>query len=259
VLVPLPLREQIVGFLGLELEEVRRTVTSAEGNLLSILSIDIAQLIEDAHLFEQAKLLIAAEERSHLARELHDSVAQALYSISLFTDATQRALNNDKIEVVKTNLSELIALSRQAMGDMRLLIFELRPLELEEMGLVASLQSRLDTVESKAGIQVVFHSERELSLSPEAENELYWITQEALNNVIKHAHASQVQVQLMREAGCIRLVIEDDGIGFDPDTAGHSGGQGLRDIRERAEKIGARCWIESAPGQGTKVTVEVKK
>ena len=259
-LVPLRLREQILGFLGLELEEAGRAITREESHLLSILSIDIAQLIEDAHLFEQSKLLIAAEERSQLARELHDSVAQALYSISLFTDATQMALEHDKIEVAKTNLGELITLSREAMADMRLLIFQLRPPALEEVGLVPALKSRLDAVESKAGIQVVFHSEGELRLSAEDEDELYWIAQEALNNVIKHAHANQVKVELMRKAGCLRLTIEDNGFGFDPDQSGpSSGGQGIRNIHERAEKIGARCRIESAPGKGTNVNIEVKK
>ena len=258
-LIPLRLRERLLGFLGLELEEADRTFTREEANLLSILSVDIAQLIEDAHLFEQAKLLIAAEERQHLARELHDSVAQALYSISLFTDATQMALQNDKIEVVKDHLAELITLSRQAMGDMRLLIFELRPPDLEEAGLLTALKSRLDGVEVKAGIQAVLHSEGELPLSPEEEVELYWIAQEALNNVIKHAHASQVKVQLIGEAACFRMMIEDNGIGFEPVKAARSGGQGIRSIRERAEKIGARCLIESAPGQGTTLTIEVNK
>ena len=259
VLLPLRLREQTLGFLGLELEEAGRTFTREEVYLLSILSIDIAQLIEDAHRFGQTKLLIAAEERHHLARELHDSVAQALYSINLFTDATLMAWETNKPQVVKDNLSELVRLSRQAMGDMRLLIFELRPPDLEQAGLVASLQSRLDSVEAKAGIQVGFHSEGELSLSAEEEVELYWIAQEALNNVIKHAHANRLEILLMREAGCVRLVIEDDGLGFAPDNSGHSGGQGIRNIRERAEKIGAGCWIESAPDQGTRVTIEVKK
>jgi signal transduction histidine kinase len=114
-------------------------------------------------------------------------------------------------------------------------------------------------VESKVGIQVAFHAEGQLSLTAAEEDELYWIAQEALNNVIKHAHATEVKVQLMGETGCIRLMIEDDGVGFVPDGSGQSGGQGIRNIRERAEKIGARCRIESAPGQGTQVNIEVKK
>jgi signal transduction histidine kinase len=127
------------------------------------------------------------------------SVAQALYSISLFRDAIQMALEHDKIGAAKTNLGELIILSREMMAEMRLLIFQRRPPALEEVGLVPALKSRLDTVESKAGIQVVFHSEGERRLSAENEDQLYWIAQEALNNVIKHAHANQVKVGLIRQ------------------------------------------------------------
>jgi signal transduction histidine kinase len=145
------------------------------------------------------------------------------------------------------------------MADMRLLIFELRPPALEEVGLVAALHSRLSAVETRTGMQADIQSEGALHLSAEEEDQLYRITQEALNNVIKHAHANQVKVQLTEEPGCIRLVIEDDGVGFDPVVGSQEGGHGIRNIHERAEKIGARCWVESAPGEGTKVTIEVKK
>jgi signal transduction histidine kinase len=186
-------------------------------------------------------------------------VAQALYSINLFTDATLMAWETNKPEVVEANLGELADLSRQAMADMRLLIFELRPPALEEVGLVAALQSRLNAVETRTGMQAVIDFEGTFHLSAEEEDQLYRITQEALNNVIKHAHANQVKVQLTGEAGCVRLTIEDDGIGFDAVVGGQAGGHGIRNIHERAEKIGARCWIDSAPGQGTKVTIEVNK
>jgi signal transduction histidine kinase len=142
------------------------------------------------------------------------------------------------------------------MSDMRLLIFELRPPVLEKSGLVVALQSRLDSVEARSGFQTKFHTNGEFYLSSDQESELYRIAQEALNNVIKHAHANQVRVQLIGEADCIRLTIEDDGVGFDPETAFQVGGQGFRNIRERAEHIGARCSFESF-GQGTKITIEV--
>jgi signal transduction histidine kinase len=145
------------------------------------------------------------------------------------------------------------------MSDMRLMIFELRPPVVAKDGLAAALQSRLDSVEARAGFKAKFQTEGELHLSPDEESELYRIAQEALNNVIKHAQANQVKIQLIGEAGSCRLVIEDNGVGFDPASANHSGGQGFRNIHERAEQIGAACTIESAPGQGTKITVEVHK
>jgi len=257
--LPLLVREKVVGYLGLELHEEERTLTNEEANLLSIFSTDIAQLIEDARLFEQAKMLIAAEERNRLARELHDSVAQTLYSISLFIDATRLALKTNKSKVVENHLEELTQLSREAMSDMRLLIFELRPPILEKSGLSAALQSRLESVEAKAGFETSFETSGSFHLSPSQESELYRIAQEALNNVIKHAQAKQVAIRLVGESGCIRMTIEDNGAGFDPQEIEHGGGQGFRNMRERAANIGGRCWFESVPGQGTKITIEVNE
>jgi signal transduction histidine kinase len=236
-----------------------RTLSSQESNLLNIFSTDIAQVLENAHLIEQAKMSVAEDERQRIAREMHDSVAQALYAASLYADAIRLALQANKPQGIADNLEELIHSTRHAMADMRLLIFQLRPPVLSEEGLLVALQNRLESVEGRAGFKTHLVLEGELDLSADQETELYWIAQEILNNVIKHAHANQVDVELICEAGCMRLVIEDDGVGFEPDKGGPSGGQGIRNIRERAEKIGARCLIESAPGQGTKITIEVKK
>jgi PAS domain S-box-containing protein len=219
----------------------------------------VAIAIHNAQLYEQASAIAALEERNRLARELHDSVAQALYSISLFTDATRMALETNKLETVKEHLSELTQLAKEAMSDMRLMIFELRPPILEKDGLAVALQARLDSVESRTGFQADLQTEGEFLLSQEEESELYRIAQEALNNVSKHAHADRVKVILHGKQDSFRMIIEDNGVGFDPETTVQAGGQGLRNIRERAEGIGAACWIESTPGQGTKIMIEVKK
>ena len=209
----------------------------------------VAIAIQNAQLYTRAHDIAALEERNRLARELHNSVAQALFSISLFADASRMALKTKRLEVVTEHLDELAQLSREALADMRLLIFELRPPVLEESGLVAALQTRLDSVKSRAGFKTHLQAEGEVSLGAEQEGELYRIAQEALNNVLKHAHANQVKVTLNGEAGGFGMMIEDNGVGFDLGTAEQAGGQGLRGIRERVEKIGARCMIESAPGK----------
>jgi signal transduction histidine kinase/PAS domain-containing protein len=258
VLVSMPVPGPGALFLGLEMPGWTAALTSRETQLLRTYAIDIARVIENAHLFEQAKTLATLEERNRLARELHDSVAQALFGVSLYTDATQMALKSRKLEVVRSHLQELAGLSRQAMLDMRLLIFELRPSTLEQAGLVSSLQGRLDSVESKAGMKAIFHSKGEIRLSPQQETELYRIAQEALNNVVKHAKADVVKVQLIQDSGTVRLSVEDDGVGFDPELAGQKGGHGLRGMRERADRIGATLFIESESGRGSKVAVEVK-
>jgi signal transduction histidine kinase len=217
----------------------------------------VAVAIHNAQLYQQAGSLATLEERNRMARELHDSVAQALYSISLFTDAMRRALETNRLEVAKQHLEDLVEVSKEAMADMRLMIFELRPPILEKVGLVAALQSRLDSVESRAGFQAIFQADGEFHFTSEQEGELYRIAQEALNNVIKHAQAGWVKVQLAVEPGIFRMTIEDNGVGFDLTTAEQAGGQGLRNIRERSNRLGAVCRIESTPGLGTKITIEV--
>jgi PAS domain S-box-containing protein len=258
LILPLIVKDDLIGALVLAHSQPdnyplqSRTISQAYANQVAI-------AIQNAQLYKQAGDIAALEERNRLARELHDSVAQALYSISLFTDATRLALETNKLDVVSNHLADLVELSREAMADMRLMIFELRPPIIEREGLAAALQSRLDSVEARAGFQAIFKSEGEVNLSPDEEGELYRIAQEALNNVIKHAHAKLVKVQLDGGDGFVQLTIEDDGIGFEPDTAAQGGGQGIRSIQERAEKLAATCQIQSAPNQGTKITVEVKQ
>jgi signal transduction histidine kinase len=249
------------GFIGiLVLAHSQPDYYSPQSRILSqAYANQVAIAIHNAQLYEQAGSLATLEERNRLARELHDSVAQALYSISLFTDAMRRALETNRLEVAKQHLGDLVELSKEAMADMRLMIFELRPPILEKIGLVAALQSRLDSVESRAGFQAIFQADGEFHFSLEQEGELYRIAQEALNNVIKHAQAGWVLVKLAAEPGIFKMTIEDNGVGFDLTTAEQSGGQGLRNIRERSDHLGAVCRIESTPGQGTKITIEVNQ
>ena len=255
---PLFARDDLVGFLVLTHSQPdfyspqARIIAQAFGNQVAI-------AIQNAQLFKRSHEVATVEERSRLARELHNSVAQALYSISLFTDAMRRALKTNKLDVVSDHLDELVKLSRQAMSDMRLLIFELRPPILEKDGLLAALQSRLDSVKSRAGFQAQIDTEGIFQFTSEQESELYWIAIEVLNNVIKHAQASQVSVQLRADADRFRMIIADNGVGFDLAFAEQAGGQGLRNIRERAEKIGAACRIKSASRKGTKITIEINQ
>jgi PAS domain S-box-containing protein len=256
--LPLIAKDDLVGVLFLAHSNTD-FYSSQSRSLSQAYANQVAIAIQNAQLYQKAHDVAALEERNRLARELHDSVAQALYSISLFTDATKLALQTNKLDVVTSHLDELVELSREAMSDMRLMIFELRPPIIEQEGLAVALQSRLDSVEARAGFQAVFHSEGEIELSPDQEGEMYRIAQEALNNVIKHAHAMQVKVQLIAEEDSIWMSIEDDGIGFDPNLTDQAGGQGIRNMRERAEKLGANCVIESAPDHGAKITIRVKK
>jgi PAS domain S-box-containing protein len=198
----------------------------------------------------------AAAERSRLARELHDSVTQALYSVNLHAEAASLALTAGDQDVVAASLQKLQIMTHQAMMDLRMLIFELRPPALKEEGLAAALRARLSTVETRAGLQTEFHLDGEEHLPLAVAEELFWIAVEAFNNVLKHASARRVRVRLSIAGGRVRLSIADDGLGFDPEAARSQSGMGLRSIAERAERIGGRLDVDTIPGQGTTVSVE---
>jgi signal transduction histidine kinase len=152
---------------------------------------------------------------------------------------------------------EIAETAHEALGEMRLLLFQLRPQHLEEHGLAQALQSRLRAVEARAGLNVEFDCASNERLPAETEHELYRLAQEALNNVLKHAHAHTIGVRLHVAPHTAKLEITDDGIGFDASCAG--GGFGLSSMRERAAHLGGVLCVESARGSGTVVRVEVPR
>lgn len=201
--------------------------------------------------------LAVMEERNRLARDLHDSVTQAIYSTTLYAKAAARQLAAGDRDMARRHLEDLENSAQQALLEMRLLVHELRPLELGTEGLVAALQARLDAVEGRAGLETDLRVEGEPRLTAEREEGLYRIAQEALNNALKHARPRRVSVRLRQEASKLTMEISDDGRGFVPDDPARSGGMGLRGMRERAARLGGRLWLESEPAGGTTVRVEV--
>ncbi|MDI9549588.1 MAG: GAF domain-containing sensor histidine kinase [Chloroflexota bacterium] len=233
--------------------------TEEDVRVMSVFANQAAMAIEHARLQRQAEQLAVLEERQRLARELHDSVTQSLYSVTLYANAAALALAAGKGEVAAGYLSELQETAREGMRDMRLLIFQLHPPVLEAEGLVAVLQTRLAAVEDRAGLQTQFRVEGERRLPIAIEEDLYWIAQEALNNVGKHAAAQHVTVHLHFTAASVRLEVIDDGVGFDLQAVRSEGrgSGGLRSIAERTERLGGRLTHESGPGEGTRLVVEV--
>ncbi|MBX3052177.1 MAG: PAS domain-containing protein [Caldilineaceae bacterium] len=261
--VPLVVRGRVVGMLSLAHSEIGH-YTKKDAQLAQAFADQAAIAMHNAELYQQAQITAVADERSRIARELHDSVTQAIYSVTLYADATRLALNDGELDIVAENLSELRAMAREAMLDMRLLIFELRPPVLEEEGLVTALQTRLDAVEERSGVGATLRVTGERRLPLALENELYRIAQEALTNVVKHARARQVNVSLRFDEAQVCLEIEDDGVGFDMAPSDslstgivHSGGMGLRGIQERVEKIRGHLLVQSTPGQGTRLRVTI--
>jgi PAS domain S-box-containing protein len=253
--VPLRLNGNIIG--ALDLVNKPDGFSSEDIRILSLLADQAALIIEHARLIQQARQLAVLEERQRLARELHDSVTQALYSVTLYADAAHMALSAGKKEVTLENLHELRNMAHEAMLDMRLLIFELHPRVLEKEGLVAALHARLAAVEGRTGLQTDIYVEGERRLPLSMEEELYKIAQESLNNVVKHAKAQHLGVQLHFNDRSVCLELKDDGVGFDLEMARQNGGMGLRGIEERVERLGGKFEIESSPEKGTKLTIVI--
>lgn len=201
--------------------------------------------------------LILRQERDRLARELHDSITQSLYGLTLYVNGAQDLVASRKTEQALEYLDEIGMIANQSIKEMRLLIYELQPSLIENVGLVEALRHRLNVVEKRAGQIAHFIDKTTISLSAPIEKELYYIALEALNNALKHAAACSITVQFYEEDNQYVLEIADDGIGFDIDRANHSTGMGLQNIRSRAEKLGGRLSIHTQPGQGTTVKVTV--
>jgi signal transduction histidine kinase len=217
----------------------------------------IRDITERKSIETQIQESATLEERDRIARELHDSVTQSLYSINLQSDATIMALTSGRVEDAEKRLQTLKEIAQESMTEMRLLIYEMHPSILEEAGLVAALRQRLETVESRSGIEVDLQVEGEQRLPIAVEEELFRISLEGLNNVLKHAKAKQVLVRLSFKHDRCRLTIKDDGVGLDHERTERYGGYGLVNIKDRLEKIGGELSIITEPGKGTILDIEV--
>jgi signal transduction histidine kinase len=203
---------------------------------------------------KEAQLEVAAlEERQRLARELHDSVSQALYGIALGARTAQAQLDSDSKKLAEP-LAYIISLADAGLAEMRALIFELRPESLRKEGLVAALEKQAEAVEARNEIRIQTELGEEPNIPLDAKQALYRIAQEALQNTVKHAHASTVEIMLKWEGEGLVLAVRDDGDGFDPGRE-YPGHLGLQSMRERAEKIGGKIQITSQPGSGSLVRV----
>jgi signal transduction histidine kinase len=256
VVVPLLAQGQLMGAMHLA-TGIERPLSESEQSTLAGIGRQIAVAMANARLLEEAQRAAAIEERQRLARELHDSVTQSLYSLTLLAEAARRLAAEGDPERLSDTLGRLGATSQQALKEMRLLVYELRPLELETEGLVGALRRRLDAVERRAGIRARLEVSGDMNLPGRTEVELFRIAQEVLNNTLKHAEAQQVTVKLQREARAVTLEIVDDGRGFDLEKIAGRGGLGLASIRERAARLGAALTIASTPDGGTRVWVKV--
>jgi GAF domain-containing protein/HAMP domain-containing protein/anti-sigma regulatory factor (Ser/Thr protein kinase) len=263
VAVPLQTSTGVIGVLDVQSDRLH-SLDESDLAVLKSVAHQAAIAIENARLYEQAQQAAALEERSRLARDLHDAVTQTLFSASLIGEVVPTVWESDETEGRKL-LQELRHLTRGALAEMRTLLLELRPAALAESSLDELLRQLCEAASGRSGvaIKVVIEGD-ERELPPDVHVALYRIAQEALNNVVKHARAADVQVRL----GCtapvegvdaergivVELAVMDNGCGFDPGQVSPDR-LGLGIIRERAEAIGATLRIESEPGMGTEVSV----
>jgi signal transduction histidine kinase len=224
---------------------------------------------ENEQILSEMQSRVALEERTFLARELHDSISQILFSMTLQTRAAELTLQKEGLDAhgpLAHHLTRMRELTNGALAEMRALIFELRPGALREEGLVAALRKQAAGIAARDEFAVEVEAPEDLiDFDPITEEQLYRIGQEALHNVMKHAGAGRVRIRLLRPRegaapaappGEFVLEISDDGCGFDP-AIRRPGHMGLQTMSQRARRIGGRLEVESAPGEGTTVRVRV--
>jgi PAS domain S-box-containing protein len=233
-----------------------REPTEDEQAFLGAVADQTAVAVENSRLFAEARGKAALKERQKLARELHDSVSQALYGIALGTKTARTLLERDPKDAAAGPLEYVISLAEAGMAEMRALIFELRPESLETEGLVAALEKQAAALAARHEIEVEAALCDEPEASLEAKEAVYRIAQEALHNTVKHARPTNVGIKMACGPERITLEVYDDGLGFDAqsDFPGHLG---LRSMRERTSSLGGTLEVTSVPGKGTRIYASI--
>lgn len=231
--------------------------TADDEELLGILAQHAAIALTNARLYERSRELTIAEERSRLAHELHDAVSQKLFSLRLTAQAAARLVDRDPSRA-KGELQQVAALAAEAADELRAAVVELRPAALDEDGLVATLRTQIQVLDRAHSACVTFAGHGVKALPASQEEALLRVAQEALHNALRHSGADQVDVTLDRRGSGAVLRITDDGSGFDPRAVRRAGRHlGLVSMRDRASGAGGTLTVESEPGKGTVIEMEV--
>ncbi|MGW7754221.1 GAF domain-containing sensor histidine kinase [Streptomyces violaceusniger] len=231
--------------------------TAEDEELLSILAQHAAIALTNARLYERSRELTIAGERARLAHELHDAVSQKLFSLRLTAQAATALVDRDPGRA-KDELQQIALLAAEATDELRSAVVELRPAALDEDGLVATLRTQVQVLDRAHSAQVTFACHGVRALPAAQEGAVLRVAQEALHNALRHADARQVDVTLARHGQGARLRVADDGRGFDPSAVRRAGRHlGLVSMRDRAGGVGGALTVESAPGKGTVIEMEV--
>ncbi|MFD6424823.1 GAF domain-containing sensor histidine kinase [Streptomyces sp. NPDC060198] len=231
--------------------------TAEDEELLSILAQHAAIALTNARLYERSRELTIAEERSRLAHELHDAVSQKLFSLRLTAQAAAALVDRDPARA-KGELQQVAALAAEAVDELRAAVVELRPAALDEDGLVATLRTQVQVLDRAQSARVTFGSDGVRALPAAQEEALLRVAQEALHNALRHSGGARVTVTLTRRGAATVLRITDDGQGFDPTAVREAGRHlGLVSMSHRAHSVGGTLNVESAPGEGATIEMEI--
>jgi signal transduction histidine kinase len=231
--------------------------TAEDEELLGILAQHAAIALTNARLYERSRELTIAGERARLAHELHDAVSQKLFSLRLTAQAATALVDRDPARA-KGELQQIAALAAEAADELRSAVVELRPAALDEDGLVATLRTQIRVLDRAHTARLTFAAHGVRALPASQEEALLRVAQEALHNALRHAGADRVEVTLARHGQGALLRVADDGGGFDPSAVRRAGRHlGLVSMRDRAGGVGGRLTVESAPGKGTVIEMEV--
>jgi len=250
--IPLHFGGKLTGIMAIHSSD-ETSLTQEDVLVIQNLAEQIAIAIENAHRYDHIQHIAVIEERNRLARDMHDSVIQSLYSFGLLIEGWRMMLQSGSLNNFEEILERSKEINQQALKEMRLLIHELRPPQLQQLGLWGALIQRLESVEKRMGIDIQLDVQEFIDLPPDIEAAVYRISQEALNNALKHAEASSIVIRCETFGQEFILEIKDNGKGFRMEDTDLSGRLGIKNMSERARQAGGTLEVQSIPGQGTTV------
>jgi signal transduction histidine kinase len=251
MVIPMIASEEVLGAVSVQSQQKGR-FTEDDTRIFKTLVDLIAVALQNARHYGQARQIAVLEERNRMARELHDSVSQALYGIVLGAQTAESLLHNKRLDQLPDAIDYVLSLAKAGLDEIRASIFDLRPLQLQEHGLVYAVNSQAQLLQSRHAMAITCHLCHEPNASFLVKEAVYRILREAMHNIVKHAHATHVELSLSCLNNVIAFEIEDNGTGFDAEAEPNSG-FGLRSMHERAMALGGTLIIDSAIGRGTRI------
>ena len=255
--VPIVSDGAVIGAIYVTDKEDGAAFTDADQEVIELLAAHAAVAIDNVRLWERTRELTMVEERAALARELHDAMTQKLFSLNLTAEAAAGAVADDPA-AAQAHIRTMQALARETLAELRSLIVDLRPADLAADGLIAALQTHVEVIRRVHHVEIGLRTDGDRRLDTERERQVFRVAQEALHNAVRHAAATRVDVSIVASEDGIDVTVRDDGVGFDPsDPAVRSTRLGLTSMRDRAQALGGRLTIDSSPGAGTIVRLQV--